>query len=114
MTYEGAYAVKQEDYIGTVELGKFADLIILTGDPLTVDPNDLWELEVLLTMVGGKIEYQSNQFTLLEDQADEETIFNIPGYNPIVLIGIFLCVSAILIIPTMEKKIKNKFKPFCN
>ena len=58
MTIEGAYAVRQEDYIGSLEVGKFADLIVLTGDPLTMDTDDLKDIEVMLTMVGGKIEYQ--------------------------------------------------------
>jgi predicted amidohydrolase YtcJ len=58
MTLEGAYAVKQEDYLGSLEVGKFADLIVLTDDPLSVDPDYLKEMEVLLTMVGGNIEFQ--------------------------------------------------------
>ena len=58
MTIEGAYAVKQEDYIGSLEVGKYADLIVLNDDPLTMDVDDLKDIDVLLTMVGGKIEFQ--------------------------------------------------------
>lgn len=58
MTIEGAYTVKQEDYLGSLEAGKFADLIIISGDPLTIAEDDLKDLEVWLTMVGGTIEYQ--------------------------------------------------------
>ncbi len=58
MTIEGAYAVKQEDYIGSLEVGKYADIIILTADPLTIDPDELKDIEVMLTMVEGKIEFQ--------------------------------------------------------
>ncbi|NHK30214.1 MAG: amidohydrolase family protein [Asgard group archaeon] len=58
MTLEGAYAVKQEDYLGSLEVGKFADLIVLSDDPLTIALDDLKELDVLLTMVGGNIEFQ--------------------------------------------------------
>ncbi|NHJ49985.1 MAG: amidohydrolase family protein [Asgard group archaeon] len=57
MTLEGAYAVKQEDYCGSLEVGKFADLIVLTDDPLTIDKDDLKGIQVMLTMVGGEIKY---------------------------------------------------------
>jgi hypothetical protein len=57
LTIEPAYAVFQEDYLGSLEPGKFADLIILSDSPLTVDPADLANLEVWMTMVGGKVEY---------------------------------------------------------
>ncbi|MFW9924593.1 MAG: amidohydrolase [Candidatus Thorarchaeota archaeon] len=63
MTLEGAYAVKQEDYIGSLEVGKYADLIILTANPLTIDEDEIKNINVQLTMVGGKIEYQWNSHT---------------------------------------------------
>ncbi|HUT80059.1 MAG TPA: amidohydrolase family protein [Candidatus Bathyarchaeia archaeon] len=58
MTIEGAYAVKQEDYLGSLEVGKYADLIVLTADPLTINPDEIKDIQVMLTMVGGNIEYQ--------------------------------------------------------
>ncbi|MHA1199969.1 MAG: amidohydrolase [Candidatus Heimdallarchaeaceae archaeon] len=66
MTIEGAYAVKQEDYIGSFEVGKYADIIILSADPLTMNPDNLKDIEVMLTMIDGKIEYQiaSHSFPL--------------------------------------------------
>lgn len=57
MTIEGAYAVSQEDYLGSLEPGKFADIIILSDNPYTVAPDDLKDLEVWMTMVGGNTEY---------------------------------------------------------
>jgi len=57
MTIESAYAVFQEDVLGSLEAGKFADMIILSDNPLEVDPNDLKDIKVLMTMVGGKTEY---------------------------------------------------------
>jgi predicted amidohydrolase YtcJ len=62
MTIKGAYTVKQEDYLGSLEEGKFADLIIISDDPLTIDEDDLKDLEVWLTMVGGVIEYQKADY----------------------------------------------------
>lgn len=57
MTIEGAYALFREAEVGSLEPDKFADIIILSGDPLTVDPNTLKDLDVLMTMVGGQVEW---------------------------------------------------------
>ncbi len=57
LTIEPAFAVSQEDVIGSLRPGKFADLVILSGDPLTVDPDAIKDLRVLMTMVGGYVEY---------------------------------------------------------
>lgn len=57
MTIEPAYAVSLEDVIGSLEPGKYADLVILSADPMAVDPNTIKDLEVWMTMVGGKTEY---------------------------------------------------------
>jgi predicted amidohydrolase YtcJ len=57
MTIEPAYAVSMENYIGSLRPGKYADLIILSDSPLAVDPDDLKNLRVQMTMVNGKAEY---------------------------------------------------------
>ncbi|MFX1265099.1 MAG: amidohydrolase family protein [Promethearchaeota archaeon] len=57
MTIDAAYIVSQEDYIGTLESGKFADLIVLSDSPLEVHADELKDLEVYLTMIGGRIEF---------------------------------------------------------
>ncbi len=59
MTIEGAYALFSENQTGSLKPGKFADLIVLSDNPLTVAPDALKDIKVLLTMVGGRIEYQS-------------------------------------------------------
>jgi predicted amidohydrolase YtcJ len=57
MTIEPAYAVSMEDYTGSVEPGKYADLIVLSDNPLTMNPDDLYKLNVWMTMVGGVVRY---------------------------------------------------------
>lgn len=57
VTIEPAYAVSMENYVGTLKPGKFADLVILTDNPLTVPADSLKDLRVLMTMVGGRVEY---------------------------------------------------------
>ncbi len=39
---------------GTLDPGKYADIIVLSGDPLTVETEALKEMKVLMTMVDGK------------------------------------------------------------
>ena len=54
MTRMAAYQYFEEDLKGTLAVGKQADLVILSGDPLTVDPGELLNLEVLETWSHGK------------------------------------------------------------
>jgi len=57
MTVEGAYALRRENEIGSLEAGKFADLIILSANPLQVSAEDILDIEVLMTMVAGQVEH---------------------------------------------------------
>ena len=57
-TRDGAYAIKAEGSLGTIGIGKLADLVVLNQDPLTVDADLLDQTEVLKTLVGGTVVYQ--------------------------------------------------------
>ena len=52
-TRMNAYAVFEDDVAGTLELGKRADLVILSADPRAVDPADIRHIEVLETVIDG-------------------------------------------------------------
>ena len=56
-TYNGAYASYEEKIKGSIEVGKLADMIILSEDITSIDPMDIYNLQVDLTMIDGKIEY---------------------------------------------------------
>jgi predicted amidohydrolase YtcJ len=57
MNIDAAYAIFREQEVGSLKPGKFADLVILSGNPVTVEPEAIKDLEVLMTMVGGHVEY---------------------------------------------------------
>jgi predicted amidohydrolase YtcJ len=58
-TIGAAYAGHREKTEGSLEAGKLADLIIVNQDLFKIEPSEIGKTEVLLTMVGGKIVYQS-------------------------------------------------------
>jgi len=58
-TENGAYLTFDEDKKGTLEPGKLADLAVLSADPLTVAESGIKDITADMTMVGGKIVYQS-------------------------------------------------------
>lgn len=57
MTINAAYALFRDEEVGSLEPGKYADLIVLTGDPVTIDPEAIRELNVSLTVIGGQVAY---------------------------------------------------------
>jgi len=58
-TMGGAYSEFMEDKKGSLEVGKFADLIVWHDDPWSVEPVDLPDVTIDMTMVGGKIVHQA-------------------------------------------------------
>jgi predicted amidohydrolase YtcJ len=57
-TADGAYLSWEEKKKGTLEVGKLADLIVLPADPLTVPAEQLLNMKVDMTFVGGKLVYE--------------------------------------------------------
>ena len=51
----GAYYMLREDLLGTLEPGKFADFIVLDKDFLTIPEDQIPNIRVLMTAVGGKL-----------------------------------------------------------
>jgi predicted amidohydrolase YtcJ len=56
-TANGAYLSREENAKGTIEPGKLADMIVLSFDPLTADPQAFLDGHVAMTFVGGKQVY---------------------------------------------------------
>jgi hypothetical protein len=59
-TINGAWQDHMEKIKGSVEVGKLADFCILDEDILSVDPHEIGDIPVLMTIVGGKIVYDKS------------------------------------------------------
>lgn len=60
-TIHGAFALGVDDVTGSLESGKFADLIITDRNPLSIPAEEFGQIKVLLTMVGGRIVWQDEK-----------------------------------------------------
>jgi predicted amidohydrolase YtcJ len=62
-TMNNAYTTFEEKIKGSIEPGKLADLVVLQDDIMTVPAKKIESMNVLMTVVGGKIVYQRDGFT---------------------------------------------------
>jgi predicted amidohydrolase YtcJ len=60
-TRSNAYLMFKEDKLGTIEVGKLADLVVLDRDYMTVPEDDIRDLISVLTMVDGRIVYAAGK-----------------------------------------------------
>jgi predicted amidohydrolase YtcJ len=59
-TIDAAWQIFQEDNRGSVEVGKYADLVVLSDNPLQ-QPDSIKDIEVLETIVGGRTIYENGR-----------------------------------------------------
>ena len=57
-TLDNAYSAFEEDIKGSLEIGKLADLAVLSDNLLTIPDNRLTSIQVDYTLIGGEIRYQ--------------------------------------------------------
>ena len=57
MTIDAAWQCHSDHEVGSLEVGKFADFVVLAQDPLNVPPETLGSIDVLETWVGGEQVY---------------------------------------------------------
>ena len=58
-TINGAYQLRMEDRIGSIEVGKQADLVVLARDLFDVAPEEIHSVPVVLTMMDGRVTYSA-------------------------------------------------------
>jgi predicted amidohydrolase YtcJ len=56
-TMAGAYAMHAEDILGSIEVGKLADFVVIPVDYMTIPAQDIWKIEPEMTIIGGEVVY---------------------------------------------------------
>ncbi|MCD6429026.1 MAG: amidohydrolase family protein, partial [Desulfurococcales archaeon] len=67
-TYGSAQLMHSENEVGSLDVGKYADLIIVDRDPLEANPRELRTIKVLGTVVGGEFVYVSSELPVCVHQ----------------------------------------------
>lgn len=57
-TLDPAWQMFADDVVGSLEVGKYADLVVLSADPRTVPPEEIADLEVRATFLAGRQVYR--------------------------------------------------------
>jgi predicted amidohydrolase YtcJ len=57
-TINAAYELHEDDMTGSLQVGKFADLIVIDRNPLKIPAEDIANVRVLETVVGGRTVYE--------------------------------------------------------
>jgi len=60
ITLNAAYTLRQETVTGSLEVGKLADFIVLDRNFFTIPAEDIANIKVLQTVVGGKVVYEAD------------------------------------------------------
>jgi predicted amidohydrolase YtcJ len=71
-TLGAAIGGHREQSEGSIEPGKLADLIIVSKDLFKIETTEIGKIEVLLTMVGGKVVYESQTWKAANSHANAE------------------------------------------
>ena len=56
-TWSNAYAIFEDRQLGSLSPGKLADMVVISGNLLTLPAADILRTRVLYTVVGGKVVY---------------------------------------------------------
>jgi predicted amidohydrolase YtcJ len=57
-TLDAAYGAFQNEVLGSVEVGKYADFTVWSKDIMTIDEEEILDTEVVMTIVGGRIVFE--------------------------------------------------------
>ena len=57
VTFDAAWQCRSDDIMGSLEVGKYADLVLLEDDPRTVEPTRISKIAVSDTRLGGEVRF---------------------------------------------------------
>jgi predicted amidohydrolase YtcJ len=57
-TANAAYASFEEDIKGSISPGKLADIVVLSNDPTRVPPEQINDIKVVMTIIGGEVVWE--------------------------------------------------------
>jgi len=60
VTIDAAWQLRMEDKIGSLEVGKYADLVVLDKNPFDVDPMEISGIDVLMTLMDGTFTHRAD------------------------------------------------------
>ncbi len=82
-TKGSAWVSKEEDVKGTLENGMYADFAILSDDYFTIPENEISNLKSVLTVVGGRVVFGSNEYEAMSPTVPAV----IPDWSPVKYYG---------------------------
>lgn len=56
-TMAGAYAMHAEDVLGSIEVGKLADFVVIPVDYMTIPAEEIWKIKPEMTVIDGEVVY---------------------------------------------------------
>ncbi len=85
-THGSAWFSNEDSRKGTLSVGNFADLAVLSNDYFTIEPDAIRSIESVLTMVGGKVVYGNERYATLAPalppvSPDWSPVAHCGGYN---------------------------------
>ena len=58
-TINGAFASFEEGIKGSIASGKLADMVVLSGDPIKSPVDQIKDIRVEMTIIGGKVVWEA-------------------------------------------------------
>jgi len=82
-TQGSAWFSNEDDRKGTLSVGQFADLAVLSDDYFSVEADAIRQIESVLTMLGGQVVYGKNNYATLSPELPPVS----PDWSPVAFYG---------------------------